>query len=135
MIVRVAVGFDVPQKLEFVQSLIEEILVVLNHLEACHFLIFGAKVLDLDDFGEDSVAENFLNLVPTCDDVAFLELELFLFFITDHFAIKHDFQFHHIKADIIVLKRIVRVLFCRKDHTFGEFALLGQFNGVPESVK
>jgi len=69
VVVGVAVGFYVPKELKLVHCLVEEVLVVVDHLETC--CVRGEKVGCFYYFGKDAAAQDFLELVAAGDYAAF----------------------------------------------------------------
>jgi hypothetical protein len=72
VVVGVAVGVDVLQQLDLIQGLVEEVLVVLDHLEThpLGFVLLGGQVQALQGRGEGGGAQHVVHLVAPRDDGA-----------------------------------------------------------------
>ena len=98
------IGVDVSQELNFVNRLVEVILVVLDNLHAHHLL--RVDIVALNSFRERSASQVFDDLVTASNDAVDNDREVFGLLETSLFPIKDNSQLVAIVDDIVKFCRV-----------------------------
>ena len=99
---------DVSKEFDFINGLIEVILVILNDFHANHLL--RMDVITLDSFRKGCATKIFDYLVPACDDAIDDDWEVFGLFETSLFTIKYYSQVIAVIDNAIELSRVELVI-------------------------
>ncbi len=116
MSIRIAIGFDQSQHLNFVHRLIEEIFVIGDHFQAAVLPVWGKKILDFKNFSEGTASQNGFQLESAGQYIAFIEFGFCLFFEASLFPLINNLDPHQVVDHSIILQRIQLVIRRGKDN-------------------
>lgn len=90
ILIGVAIGIDVPQQFNLIQSLIKKILIVGDHLETSLFLL--DEIVHFEHLGKNSAPQHTLDLVPAGQDITLGNVKLGGLFAAGFFPVEDHLQ-------------------------------------------